>query len=102
MTVIKFQPKTKKEKFIGYNLKIARLSLRLSVKDLSSTLKVNKQSIYNYENNKRCPSFILITRLCIILDKPYLYFFKKLDNRFTKDNSFLFMCYDINYHFNKK
>lgn len=84
------------KKFLGRNLKIARLSLRLSVKDLASKLQVSGQLIYDYEKNKRSPSFEILRKLSIILDKHHLYFFKKLDDYFTENDPHIFICYNKN------
>ncbi len=78
--------------FIGHNLKLARISLRLSVSDLAKKIGVSRQEIYNYESGKRAPNFLHLRKLSNILDKPNLYFFKKLDNSFTKDRPFIFYC----------
>tara|TARA_R110000868_G_C10948448_1_gene767611 strand:- start:995 stop:1249 length:255 start_codon:yes stop_codon:yes gene_type:complete len=79
--------------FLGENLQMARISLRLSVKDLSEKVGCTRQAIYNYENSARVPDFNILLRLSKILDKPHLYFFKELNKDFNKNVSTSFFCY---------
>ena len=97
MTVIKFQQKSIKEKFLGEKLVKRRKFFGLTQDDLAKMLSITKQAISDYELNKSTPKTEHIIKLATNLRVqsrffyiPFSYKEEPIKMFFKEDNNCLF------------